>query len=165
MAEQGHFFNKMPFEIKFRKIWEPGNPAIVLKPGHVITGPTDLLSQYGFLAPLPFDFHKVDSITMDQEFKYQDKAIENAVPTVIEIKDNPQEIQPTEKQEISPSNENVTMPFDPKNVNWLSVKVADLEQACKFLNIDTSALTNVKPKAKKWELVKLVKKAVGMDVK
>jgi hypothetical protein len=151
----GKFYNKMPFTVNFRKTWIPGNPAAAIEPGHIIEGPVEVLSQYHFFAALPFPFHTVDSVTQENRFQVTD----NTHVTEPKIVTTEPVVVRAGEQDIS------KLPFDPKNVNWLSVKLADLETACGILNIDISQLAALKPKTKKWELVKLVKKALGLEVK
>jgi hypothetical protein len=150
----GTFYNKMPFAIKMRKTWEPGAPAIELPSGGLIEGPAEILSQFKLLAPLPSDFCEVDSVTQTQQFSF------------IDNKDSaPEEDKTHLAQPVKPILDGAALPFDPHNVNWLHIKVADLEAACKVLGVDISSLAALKPKQKKWELVKLVKIAVGITGK
>jgi len=80
--------------------------------------------------------------------------IENHSPI---IKQNEKETDIIEKDIVKNSPEIDIVDFDPRVVNWLTIKVEQLERACKALNIDMSFLNDKKPKEKKWELVKLIK--------
>jgi hypothetical protein len=171
------FYNKMPFNIPLRKTWEAGAPKLLLQPGEVIVGPADILSQFQFLAQIPFDYSRVESMTQNSNFAFKDELLDENVnkkrkpfqrdeeETVVE---KVEEVEMTEKQQelakkvtkaIEKQETSVedSMDFDPKTVNWVSVKVEQLERACRFLKINTDFLNDKKPKEKKWELVKLVK--------
>lgn len=154
------FYNKMPFTVNFRKIWIPGNPAVALEPGHIIEGPENILRQYHFFAPLPFPFHTVDSVTQENRFQQTD----NTAPTEPKIvTDGQSPVEPTIV--IAGEQEMANLPFDINNVNWLNIKITDLELACSVLNIDISNYASIPAKKRKWELVKMIKKATGRDVK
>jgi hypothetical protein len=151
----GKYFNKMPFSIKMKKVWEPGAPAIEIQPGEIIEGPAEILSQFKILSPMPSDFCEVESITQTQSFEFT----EETKAEDIVITSQPDTTTPPQEGTTSP------LPFDPHKVNWLHIKVADLEAACKILGVDTTPVNELKPKQKKWELVKLVKTACGIVVK
>lgn len=190
----GRYYNKMDYPIKMRKIWELGAPAIELQPGATLEGPIDMLSTYSFLAPLPFDFHNVDAMTMDDQKNFIDMKINERpdrpnFPTF----SKPIEAPPNYSEREYPMNdvENLPSPTplpasveelivpihansDIKNklpfsveggVKWLEVKMEELEEACKILGIDISFTGNMNKKDKKWALVKAVKKAIGLDIK
>lgn len=156
------FFNKMQFEVKFRKYWLSGNPACTLNCGEVIEGPYDILSTMPFLQHIPLNFSEVDSITFGNNYipkvddsiseKYSNKKVEYT-----KIESNTNIVDASEQIESSPQEESTATEFDPSNVNWLQIKVSQLETICKINNIDISKLEGLKPKDKKWELVKLVK--------
>jgi hypothetical protein len=166
------FYNRMGFSIKMRKVWEPGSPPIELHSGDIVEGPYNILIQFKFLAPLPFEFHKVESNTQTQNFEFKTDAPQGLdvaeghtaeLPPVVADDGHTNEVAPKLPETAQTEDSDASgLPFDPKSVNWLQVKVVDLELACKKLGIDISALSNKKPKEKKWELVKLVKKAVGI---
>jgi hypothetical protein len=152
----GTFYNKVPFSIKMRKTWESGAPAIELPSGGLIDGPVEILSQFKVLAPLPSDFCEVDSVTQTQQFNFVDN------------KDSTPEATPASTDSPAPEvkkADTTNLPFDPHNVNWLHIKVADLEAACRILGIDMAPVAGLKPKDKKWALVKLVKIAAGIAIK
>lgn len=178
------FYNKMPFSIPLRKVWEPGAPPIVLPAGGTIVGPIEILCQFQFLKQVPFDFSRVESTIQSNGggiFEYKDKLIDEnfnvkTTPPKQVVKDeviveNVEEIPMTEEQQQkaqecfdnlekqeSVNTEPITgLDFNPHEVNWVTVKVDQLERACKFLNINIDFLKDKKPKQKKWELVKLVK--------
>lgn len=158
------YFNKMDFPVKFRQVWLPGAPAVELQPGHIIEGPAEYLREYTFLSSVPFDFHKVDAITQDRQFKFQDypidripvvkleehapgKEVEFVEPEVKEVKIDPELLK--------------KLPFDIETINWIQVKTDELEVAANVLGLDISSIAGYKPKEKKWFLVKLLKKALG----
>lgn len=177
----GRFYNKMPFTIPLRKVWVPGSPAITLEAGGIIEGPTEILSQFSFLAPLSFDFAMVDSTTQNSKFDFKDERIKEISKPVINNDTEKQNVEIIKKPVEQPTivekpivigKDNESAPevkveevkttvqdddFDPLTVNWLMVKVSQLETKCKKLNIDISFLADKKPKDRKWELVKLVK--------
>lgn len=166
------FYNKMPFEIKMRKIWLPKSPPVIIPPGGIIEGPYDLLSEYQFLQLIPVDFHRVESMTQNNKFEYKDELLpenNNLIikhGTVVQVEQTqemkePEKINET-KIELKEQILNITsneMPFDVNTVNWLTVKIDQLEQAAKCLNIDISNIKELKPKERKWALVKVVKDA------
>lgn len=186
------YYNKMPFPVKFRKVWETDSPAIELPSGSIIEGPSEYLSSYTFLAPIPFDFHRVESMTQNANFEFRDEMIQQDVPQttepIVEItpaqvaaevkkvektvgkklkKAKDTVVSPTEtvietSQQVQSSTP-TTLPFDPKTVNWLSVKIADLEVAAQVLHVDITETNAMKPKERKWELVKLIKKALSPE--
>jgi hypothetical protein len=152
----GTFYNKMPFSIKMRKTWEAGAPAIELLSGGLIEGPVEILSQFKVLAPLPSDFCEVDSVTQTQQFSFVDN------------KETPVESNKLDEAPAStpkPVADLTKLPFNPHDAKWLYIKVSELEEACRILGVDMAPVSTLKPKDKKWALVKLVKIAVGMDVK
>lgn len=175
------FYNKMPFQIPLRRTWDVNSPAVLLNPGETIIGPAEILGQFQFLAQLPFDFSRVEStIQTNYQFntEYKDKLLEQnpyikSTPPVYKkevIVENVEEIPMNDETQqladkafdsipIIPEEEEVVegLDFDPKEVNWVTVKCDQLERACKFLKINTEFLKDKKPKEKKWELVKLVK--------
>jgi hypothetical protein len=167
------FYNKMPFEIKMRAMWLPNNPPIILQPGGIIEGPYDFLSQYVFLQFIPVDFHRVESIIQGPDYVFKDELLPQnnevrvvtglQVPeTITETKQEEQVEQKTENQPVEQQTDETLpteLPFDPSTVNWLGVKIEQLETAAKVLKINISHLKDVKPKEKKWALVKLVKDA------
>lgn len=171
------FYNKMPFNIPLRKTWEAGAPKLLLKPGEVIVGPADILAQFQFLAQIPFDYSRVESMTQNSNFSFKDELLDEDVnkkrkpfqkEDVVEV-EKIETVKMTEQQQkmaektfkiVEQTEQPVvedSMDFDPKTVNWVSVKVEQLERACRFLKINTDFLNDKKPKEKKWELVKLVK--------
>lgn len=158
------FYNRMEFTINLRKVWEPGSPAIRVPSGGIVEGPYEKLIHYRFLAPLPFDFHKVDSTTTEnfsisQEIpviKPEDIKIQNAAEQKTA---EPESNEGSLAEQTAPSGQ---LPFDPAKVNWIQVKTAELEVAAKVLGIDLSALKDVPAKKKKWELVSLVKAKLGI---
>lgn len=171
------YYNKMPFPVRFRKSWEAGNPAVELQSGNIIEGPAEMLSQYNFLAPLPFEFHKIESITQDAAFTFIDEKIvdiQTTEPELVTKKEEPAKEEPAKEEtppqsslaDETPPQDNQTkideMPFDIKTVNWLAVKIEELEKACAFYKIDTTTTHGMNKKDKKWALVKLVKNAAGM---
>jgi hypothetical protein len=173
------FFNKMPFPVSLRKAWLPGAPALRLQPGETVDGPYDILFQFKFLAPMPFDFHKVEGITQNATFEYTDKKFEPSVnePQIISaplkfegVKEKYQEMpvvhhpQPEAVQPIIIANEETikTLPFDPKTVDWMSIKTDELKKAAEILGIDLKALENVPLKKLKWDLIKMIKKSTNV---
>jgi hypothetical protein len=169
----------MPFKIPLRRTWEINSPAVLLNPGETIVGPAEILSQFQFLAQIPFDFSRVEStIQTNYQFntQYKDKLIDQnpyikttdpvykkeevSVENVEELPMNEETKQLANKAFDSIiSKEEVIegLDFDPKEVNWVTVKVDQLERACKYLKINIDFLKDKRPKEKKWELVKLVK--------
>jgi len=146
------FYNQMEFTINMRKTWENGAPKIQLASGAIIEGPYEILAHFKFLAPIPIDFHKVDSRTQMPRFEFSETDVQPEVSFIkIHKEDVPKEIQEPGEA------------FDPKSVNWLKVKVSDLELMCSNMGINIDHLADKKPKEKKWELVKLVKAASGIN--
>ena len=94
-----------------------------------------------------------EPIKIEEKVEIKELINQNELETDIIQKEIPQikEVKSEIVEEIN------TVEFDPKSVNWLTVKVDQLERACKALNIDMTSLINKKPKEKKWELVKLIK--------
>lgn len=173
MAAFAKFYNKMPFEIKMRAMWMKGNPPIVLAPGATIEGPYDLLAQYTFLQMIPIDFHRVESVIQGPNYEYKDELL--PVNNNVQIINGPTGEQDTVEKQIEKVEQTAetaqlqqqtevpavtAMPFDPKTANWLSIKVEELLAAARFLNIDVSSVNTLKPKEKKWALVKMVKAAI-----
>lgn len=154
------FYNKMPFEIKFRKVWESGTPPVILKSGEIIEGPYDSLIQYAFLAPIPIDFSNVSSSIQNNNMEYTDNLILD-VPNETKLQIYNEKENKLEEEKIEQPIEidtSIEIGFDPKTVNWLTVKVDQLETACKKLNINIDSLSDKKPKEKKWELVRIIKR-------
>lgn len=173
MSANATFYNKMPFEVKMRRIWLKDNPPIVIPPGGQIEGPYDLLSQYTFLAVIQMDFSRVESIIQGPNYEYRDELLEpnNNIKVVSgpdkidheEVEKNIEEVESTKRDAIEeePKTEEIEVEIDINNPpNWLSVKVEQLIKMAKELNVDTAHTANMKPKDKKWELVKLVKAAL-----
>jgi hypothetical protein len=166
------YFNKMDFVVRFRKIWELNSPAVALQPGEQIEGPDDFLSQFSFLSKVPFDFHLVNAETDYTKIKF-DIVQGNEVTLVtnknIEVKtDKKIELQKQEENEsiikVTKDIDISALPFDPKTVNWLTIKLEEIENACKYLNIDISTYAELNNKQKKWELIKQIKNALGIQV-
>lgn len=174
MDGYSRFYNRMEFTINLRKVWEPGAPAIRVPSGGIVEGPYDKLIQYRFLAPLPFDFHKVDSTTSENfAFKREEFIIPQNIPIIrpedIQVKncnDVQKEITSQDEQQLDNSDQKTTstgsLPFDPAKVNWIQVKTPELLQAAVALGIDVNSLQETNPKKKKWEIVRLVKAKLGL---
>lgn len=174
MSANATFYNKMPFEVKMRRIWLKDNPPIVIPPGGQIEGPYDLLSQYTFLAVIQMDFSRVESIIQGPNYEYRDELLEpnNNIRVVSgpdridqsEVEKNIEEVESTKREdtvENETKTEEIDVEIDINNPpNWLSVKVEQLIKMAKELNINIDHTANMKPKDKKWELVKLVKAAL-----
>ncbi len=173
------FYNRMEFPVNFRKIWITGSPAVKLQSGEIVEGPYEMLSQYRFLAPVPFDFHKVESVTQMQNFEFTDHTVpvNQSEPVIIsapmELTSVNEYVQPMPAVGHTPESAEIvvdssqanatTLPFDPKTVSWFSVKVDELKQAATALKIDISSLNGLPPKKVKWELVRLIKKATNIS--
>jgi hypothetical protein len=180
----GKYFNKMPFDVSLRKTWLPEAPSAKLKPGEQVEGPMDLLSKYYFLSPVPFDFHKVDSITQAPNFEYTDKITEHAqqAPTEPVIVTPPFDFKGVEERPPTFTNavyhqpipkepviEQVAidmslLPFNPKadGFSWMSVKTEDLHKTMAILNIDMSVINQKPLKDQKWDMIALIKRALGI---
>lgn len=176
------FYNKMDFPIKFRRVWELNSPPVELQPGGIVEGPFDILSQFSFLGQVPFDFHLVSSETFSNG-KFADIKITQQVEPIIITspfaKNQPikERHEPTpgavttykeyEEPQITVATEDIKkqLPFNPETVNYITLKNADLEKAAEILNIDISYTSEMKPKDKKWELIRLVKKSLGIEIK
>ena len=169
----GKYFNHLPHEVKFRKVWEPGAPPVRLAPGATIEGPVQYLANYPFLTAMPFPFHTVESETQQQNFSFKDMSVGQKTEPVIISGLPEQKTEPTIPAEpaveptvvVAGEQDLTKLPFDPKTVNWIMVKVSELELAAKVLNIPIATINSMKPKDKKWALVKEIKKALGMDIK
>jgi hypothetical protein len=170
MPADATFYNKMPFEIKMRKIWVTDNPPVRIPPGGTIVGPYDLLSQYTFLAPLHVDFSRVETVIQGSNFEYRDELLEPnkeikviSGPETAEVEKNIKEVESNNKKEVitedaTPEESSEDVEIDINNPpNWLSVKVKQLVKMAETMGINISHTANMKPKDKKWELVKLVK--------
>jgi hypothetical protein len=103
MSANATFYNKMPFEVKMRKIWVKDNPPVIIPPGGTIEGPYDLLSQYTFLAVIQMDFSRVESIIQGPNYEYRDELLEpnNTIhvvsgPDKVESKEVEQNIEEVE---------------------------------------------------------------------
>lgn len=162
------YYNKMPFPVKFRKIWVDGNPAVELQSGEPIDGPDDILSQYSFLARIPVDFHLVNTTIQDSLNIYKDELLKdtNASNFHIITESKKEEIDDTvivsepiveNKEESDVETEQNIDNFDIKNVNWLSIKVDFMEKLAIKHNINIDHTKALKPKDRRWELVKLLK--------
>lgn len=163
------FYNKMPFEIKMRKIWLLNSPPVRLPPGGTISGPYELLSQYTFLAPLHVDFSRVETVIQGTNFEYRDELLEPnkeikvvTGPEAVKIEENIKEVETNntkeevEKEEQTQEDEDVVIDLN-NPPNWLSVKVKQLVKMAETMGIKIDHTAHMKPKDKKWELVKLVK--------
>lgn len=169
MPADATFYNKMPFEIKMRKIWVSGCPPVRIPPGGTIVGPYDLLSQYTFLAPIHVDFSRVETVIQGTNFEYRDELLSpnNDIkvvtgPDAIQIEQNMKEVEQNNKKEEviekQPEEDEEDVVIDINNPpNWLSVKVKQLVKMSEAMNINIDHTAHMKPKDKKWELVKLVK--------
>lgn len=163
----GSYRNIMNFPINFRAIWLEGSPALKIQPGQTIDGPHEYLSAYRFFAPVNVNMHKVSSIINDQNGDFQDigedseeiiKLNENDVVEYDEPDDN-------QKVEITPEIlESLPLKIGDKAI-WLRAKNNDLEACCEILNIDIpDHIEKDDKKKRKWELVNLVKKAIGEHI-
>lgn len=176
MAEQeeewGDFVNPMDFPLNFRALWLPGNPAIQINPGQTINGPIRYLSNYRFLMPVRMRMHKVSSITVDQDGSYQDVGEDG--DEVIKINDSDVvEVvsagsKETKDEFVPPSQEiidSLPLQLGDKRV-WFNASMDDLHKSCEILKveipIDIMALGD---KDRKWAIVRLIKKALGKEVK
>lgn len=169
----GRFFNTMDFPVHFRLFWLPGNPAIKLEPGMTIDGPVEYLKSFSFLRPVPFDFNKVNVYTQDNrgQFLTQDKQIQqdirNQESLAEKYRSQPQDLVPEKKEEVIVEAKMVDdvsalgLPFDPASVNWVKITNNDLETACRVLQINMAEVEKMAPKKKKWEMIRLIKKALG----
>jgi len=98
-----------------------------------------------------------------------DESVEKTIPEMIkEIKQAEQKnIVEPDVVETKPVVEDVPPPtieddFDPNTVNWLFIKNQQLEAKCKQLNVDISSLADIKTKARKWELIRMIKQACNI---
>lgn len=165
------FFNCVDFDVNFRMIWLPNNPAVKLKPGQIIEGPFELLMTYNFLRPLQQqNINPINTPTQDEKGNYLDEEVQKDVEEKEQLaekhaKSFASDAQPREDEE-TPVNvvddwQNLELPFDPTNCNWIKVKQADLEEAAKILGIGVDE--SVPPKKRKWDLVRKVKAAIGKN--
>lgn len=163
--EWGEYFNPMDFHLNFRCLWLPNNPSVRIEPGGKIYGPHKYLSNYRFLMPVPMKMYKVSSITVDQDGSYTDVDENDDEVIVINENDVVEEIK-DENNENKISEDDITkLPFDinEKEINWLQYKTDDFVEFANILHIDIS---HIKPgRQKRWEILKLIKKAIGKDVK
>jgi len=164
------FFNCVDFPVNFRLIWLPGNPAIKLEPGQIIEGPFEKLNSYNFLRPIQQQNINTNLTLQDNEGKFINDVVRKDVEEqeilaqkhresfVSESYDNDDDI---EIIEVVDDWENLELPFDPTNCNWIKVKLTELEEAAKILGIPVDE--SIPPKKKKWELVRLIKSAIGKE--
>jgi hypothetical protein len=169
----GKFFNSMDFPVHFRLFWLPGNPAIKLEPGMPIEGPVEYLKTFSFLRPVPFDFNKVNAYTQDNrgQFLTLDKQIQNDIQNQESLaqkyRNQPQDlvaekpIEPIIEAKLVDNPSVLELPFDPDSVNWVKITNSDLETACRVLQINMAEVDKMAPKKKKWEMIRLIKKALG----
>lgn len=179
------FYNKMGFEIKLKRTWIPGSPSCILKPGDMIEGPYDILSNMPFLQYMQLNFCEVDSQIQRLDNSYYDVPIQLDVKkenntilnnsTSNQLKsiklDNVSEqkikidtpiIKETDDTPSKPSTKSDSVEFNINEVNWVTVKIDLLERVCKEKSINIDHTNTMKPKDRKWELVRLVKKAYNI---
>lgn len=165
------FFNCVDFPVNFRMIWLPGNPAVQLEPGQIIEGPFEKLITYNFLRPIQQQNINPNLSTQDNQGKYLDESVQKDVEEQARLAEKhretfvnttpPADTAPSSDQSVVDGWENLQLPFDPMNCNWIKVKATELEEAAKILGITVDE--NIPPKKKKWELVRLIKAAVGKE--
>lgn len=168
----GKFFNCYDFEVKFRLFWLPNNPPISLKPGETIEGPVEYLKSFQFLRPIPVDFNRVATVTQDNkgQFLNYDDLVKFDIKRQEDLANKykaelgKKEDNPTVDNEVIPVEDlkPVELPFDPQSVNWVKVSMDDLNEAAEMLGVDKSGIESLPAKKRKWELVRLIKKAVGL---
>jgi len=172
------FYNIMDYSVNLRKIWEKGSPPVQILPGGTIEGPHHMLITFEFLRPVAFDFHRIPSMTQNNNFQFQDIRLEDTNKHEFKIisQSDPHNVadqideiykEPTVKEEnpsAPPAISSGELPFDLATVNWVKITMEELKQSVKILKIQVPAnVESMNAKTQKWELIKLVKKALGVE--